>query len=338
VQVLFHQNKQNFFYFLFFCKGWGTINQTIGLIQIDGRLPNLALMKLSAYHKQQGDTVILMKDKEPSQRLIPFDKVYISCIFEDNKDIAVKISKQFPNSEIGGIGINSSKLPDEIEHIKPDYDIFKCDYSVGFSSRGCFRNCPFCKVMGHEGFIRPNCDIYEFWDKRHKHIVLQDNNILALPQHFEKIAEQIKKENLSVDFNQGLDIRLINDNNAKILSELNVKPSLRFAFDSVEIEPQVIKGIEILEKYGIKRAMWYVLVGFNTTIKQDLYRLNLLKSLNQRAYVMRYKTCRGIQAYDDLASWSNQPQFFMSMDFETFIKCRRNRSEINTFKRSKSKC
>src|SRR3990167_4197549 len=120
--------------------------KTIGLIQIDGTLPNLALMKLSAWHKKQGDKVILMKDKEPSNRLIEFDKVYISCIFEENKEIALRVAKQFKNAEIGGIGVNADRLPEEIEHLMPDYDTFDCDYSLGFTTRGCIRNCYFCKV------------------------------------------------------------------------------------------------------------------------------------------------------------------------------------------------
>ncbi|GAH78527.1 unnamed protein product, partial [marine sediment metagenome] len=87
------------------------MKKRIGLIQIDGKLPNLALMKLSAWHKKQGDKVFLMKDKEPSQRLIPFDKVYVSCVFEENKEIAIKVSKQFKDCEIGGVGVNNLRLP-----------------------------------------------------------------------------------------------------------------------------------------------------------------------------------------------------------------------------------
>ena len=303
----------------------------IGLIQIDGTLPNLALMKLSAWHKKRNDDVYIMNDRVISQRLIPFDKVYISCIFEENQDVAIKICKQFSNAEIGGVGVNGSRLSKQIEHIMPDYEGFNCDYSMGFITRGCIRQCEFCKVPKHEGLIKANTDIYEFWNKDHKHLVLLDNNILACPTQFNKISKQIMKEGLSVDFNQGLDIRLINKYNAKILSDMSVKPEYRFAFDSMEVESQVKKGIKVLKDHGINRSMFYVLVGYNTTFEQDLYRLNLLKELDQRAYVMRYNTCRGVKQYNNLSAWANQRRFFMSMSFERFVECRENRGLVMTY-------
>jgi len=301
----------------------------VGLIQIDGDLPNLALMKLSTYHKQRGDSITLMIDKTISTRLINFDLIYISCIFEENKDTALNIQKQFNNAVIGGIGVNKSILPSDIEHIMPDYDLYDCDYSIGYTTRGCIRDCEFCKIPKVEGIIRSVADIYEFWDRRHKHIVLFDNNILGSPKHFKKISEQIIKENLSVDFNQGLDIRLLNERNIKILKKLNIKPYLRFAFDSIEIENDVIKGLELLKKYKINWNMWYVLVGFDTTLEQDFHRLNILKKYKQKPYVMRYKTCRDKKIYNDMASWGNQKQFFYSMDFETFVRCTKDRSELD---------
>jgi len=300
----------------------------IGLIQIDGDMPNLALMKISAWHKKQKDNVTLMKSNVVSQRLIKFDKVYISCIFEENNLRAKQLSKQFDNFELGGIGVNHNKLPYEIEHIMPDYDIYKCDYSMGFTTRGCIRNCEFCLVPKHEGMIKANTDIYEFWDKRHKHLVLLDNNILAHPKQFKKIVSQIKKEDLSVDFNQGLDIRLLREENIKLLKSIKVKPYLRFAFDKPEIENEVIKGLELLKKYKINGSMWYILVGFNTTREQDFRRLSILKKYKQKPYVMRYNKCRGDLFYNDLSAWANQQQFFASMDFETFVKCRRDRREL----------
>lgn len=300
----------------------------IGLIQIDGSLPNLALMKLSSWHRSKGDKVRLLKDSVISQRLINFDKVYISCIFEENKEKAIKIQKQFKNAELGGIGVNSKRLPVEIEHTMPDYETFDCNYSLGFTTRGCIRKCKFCKVPRHEGLIRPHTDIYEFWNRKHKHIVLLDNNILASPEHFKKIAKQILKEDLSIDFNQGLDIRLIINDNAKILSSLNVQPEYRFAFDDISIKSEVLRGIKTLKKNGINRSMFYVIVGFNSTIEEDMQRLNLLKEHGQRAYVMRYKSCKGKKIYNDLSAWVNQTRFFMSMDFERFVECRENRSLV----------
>lgn len=309
----------------------------IGLIQVDGKIPNLALMKLSAFHKKIGDELYLIKPHVVSRCLVNFDKVYISCIFEENRRMAELITKQYANSLLGGIGSgNNEKLPLEIEHMMPDYDMFGCKYSLGFTTRGCIRKCPFCKVHIHEGMIRTNADIYEFWNTKHKHIVLLDNNILASPSHFKKIAEQIMKENLTVDFNQGLDIRLVNDENAEILSQLRIKPELRFAFDNINIEQDVIKGIEILKNHGITRAMWYVLVGFDSTINGDLYRFNLLKKLGQRAYCMRHKNSKNQRMYSELSSWVNQQKFFLSMDFDRFCYLRKHRKEVASKVKEKS--
>jgi len=293
----------------------------VSLIDVDSKLPNLALMKISMYHKQKGDRVGL-NISDPNQ-------VYISCIFKKNRSQAIGISKFFTCPvHLGGYGINDNQLPKEIEHITPDYDLYNCDYSLGFTTRGCIRKCEFCIVPQKEGMIRANCDLYEFWNKKHKHIVLFDNNILALPNHFEKIASQLMDNNLTVDFNQGLDIRLVNDKNAEILSQLKIKPELRFAFDNIKIEKQVRKGIEILKSHNCKRSMFYVLVGFDSTKEEDQRRLNIIKELDQRAYVMRYESCYGKRWYNDLASWANQPQFFISMTFERFKECRSNRKLV----------
>jgi len=294
----------------------------ISLIDVDSTIPNLALMKISAYHKQKGDTVGINISNP--------DQVYISCIFKKNRSQALGISKFFSCPVyLGGYGLNDNKLPEEIEHIMPDYDLFNCDHSIGFTTRGCIRNCKFCIVPQKEGKIKANCDLTEFWNRSHKHVMLLDNNILALPKHFEKIASQIMENNLTVDFNQGLDIRLVNDKNADILSKLKVKPCLRFSFDSISIEDQVRKGVGILKSYNCKRAMIFVLVGFDSTKEEDQRRLDIIKELDQRPYVMRYENCRGDRWYNDLAAWANQQQFFMSMKFERFRECRANRDLVS---------
>lgn len=297
------------------------------LMQIDGKVPNLALMKVATYHKAKGDEVNLVRGMAISSRLYVPDIVYISCIFSENRDIAIQMSKQFPHSEVcvGGSGINLvTELPKEIEHLMPDYDLFNCDYSMGFTSRGCIRKCPFCIVPTKEGSIKAVADIYEFWNPDHKHLVILDNNILALPEHFRHIANQINDEGLTVDFNQGLDIRLVDESNARILATLRLQPEIRFSWDDIKTEPQIRKGLEILKDAGIKRAFWYVLVGYNSIIEDDLYRLNVLKSLGQRAYIMRYK--RGEKIYADMAAWANQPAFFAKTTFSEFQEMRRTRA------------
>lgn len=307
------------------------------LVDIDSKIPNLALMKLSAYHKKMGDKVSLLKypcttgNERINHR---FDKVYISSIFEDNKEKTVKFSKQFKDVEMGGYFIEHKKeLPYQIEHIMPDYSLYKCKYSMGFTTRGCIRNCDWCIVPKKEGKICVNSDIYEFWDRSHKHLDLLDNNPMALPEHFKKIADQIIKENLTVSFH-GLDARLLNDENTELLSRLNIKPEPRFAFDTMEAERGVLRAIKLMEKHGIKRALWYVLVGFDTNWEEDMYRVELLKKLGQRPYVMRYKTVKDKNhplhtKYALFASWANQYQFFHVMDFDKFLEVSDDRSKIN---------
>lgn len=289
------------------------------LIQADGKLPNLALMKIAAYHKD--DDIDLIRGIEISSRLYTPDVVYISCVFSENRDAVIKMSKQFPRSEvhIGGSGVDlAAALPDEIEHLMPDYGLFGCDYSMGFTSRGCVRACPFCVVPEKEGHIKAVADIYEFWDPRHKHIVLCDNNILALPEHFRRVADQISDENLTVDFNQGLDIRLLTSETVDILASLRIKPNLRFSWDNTKSESAVLRGVQLLRDAGIKRSQFFVLSGFDSTFEDDLYRLNRLKEEGQRAYLMRYNTVRGKREYNDLAAWANQPAFFAKTTFEEF--------------------
>jgi ssDNA-binding Zn-finger/Zn-ribbon topoisomerase 1 len=236
------------------------------------------------------------------------------------------LAKKFPGSEVhvGGCGIDlTTNLPDEIEHLMPYYDLYPdCNFSLGYTSRGCPRNCEFCIVPQKEGKVRPVADIYEFWDHRHGHIVLMDNNLLALPDHFKKIVSQIKENNLSVDFNQALDIRLLTEENAKLLRSIRVKPSLRFSWDNIEDEDEVVEGVRILKSAGINRSQFFVLSGFNSTFEDDLYRLNKLRVWKQIPYLMRFETVYNKYPYILLAMWANQPHIFYKMTFEEFVSHR----------------
>ena len=170
-----------------------------------------------------------------TSRLVEYDEVYISCIFTKSADTAKRLAKQFPNSivHLGGSGVDLvTKLPPEIESLKPDNSIYHDIYpetkytSYGFATRGCIRKCPFCIVPTKEGKIHPVGDLYSVWNKEagHTHVVLLDNNILALPDNFEKVADQILQESLTLDINQGMDIRLVNPDNAAIIKKLKLQP------------------------------------------------------------------------------------------------------------------
>ncbi len=278
------------------------------LINIDSKIPNLALKKIEKYHLDQGDEV--MWDMPLFAHLS--DKIYVSCIFEKNKK---QCETWETRAEIGGSGYDLNiKLPEEIENIKPRIN-------MGFTSRGCIRNCKFCIVPQKEGKIKAVGDLLDLWDGKSKEVMLIDNNILALPDHFKLICKQARDNNIRLDFNQGLDFRLINEDNLKELIKTKTT-DYRFAFDSIKYFPRVKKVVELLNKYDV-RAMWYILVNFDSTFDEDMERINYINSNNQRAYVMRYNSDFTDRRYIALARWVNSPYWRNAMTFEDF--CKRNK-------------
>lgn len=247
--------------------------------------PNLALMKLSAYHKGKGDEVML------NFPLCQPDISYASCVFTWNTKRKNGLS---PDTILGGSGIDlKAELPPEVEHSMPDYNLYPdIDFSMGFTSRGCIRKCPFCIVPDKEGSIKACARISEFWDRRHKKIVLLDNNLLASP-NWRQTMEDLIAEGLLVDFNQGLDIRLVNEEKAGYLKRVKAK-QLRFAFDNIAYKEAVERGIRTLVEAGIplRKLSFYVLVAFdgdNTAIE----RMRFLASYGVDVFPMIYKSNDG---------------------------------------------
>jgi len=243
--------------------------------------PNLALMKLSAWHKTRGDTVFL------NFPLCQPNITYASCVFTWNAKRQAGL-----DAIMGGSGIDlKAALEPEIEHLMPDYYLYpNTNFSLGFTSRGCIRKCPFCIVPEKEGGIQPWASIYEFWDRRHKKVILLDNNLLACPNWRETLSD-LAKEGIETDFNQGLDIRLLDDEKARYLKSIKAKV-LRFAFDDVVYEKAVCKGIELLLKQGIsaRKLSFYVLTGFNSVSAEDaIERVKILQSYDVDIYPMIYK-------------------------------------------------
>lgn len=261
--------------------------------------PNLALMKLSAWHKKQGHEVTLNGPKA--------DLNYVSCVFTKRKAEATRLVEYFGDKvKFGGSGFGdySVNLSNEIELITPDYTLYPdFEFSIGFTSRGCIRRCPFCIVPDKEGKIREHSKLSDF--VRHKKVVLIDNNFLASPAWEDKLIEMIDRD-LAVDFNQGLDIRLMNERMAELLAKL--KPEkIRFAFDDIKVEKKIVKGIKLLKSAGydisFHNVMSYVLVGYNSTIEEDIYRCELLHGLGVLSYVMVYEGSPKI--LHQLKKWSN---------------------------------
>jgi len=286
----------------------------IGLIDIDSKIPNLALMKLSAHYQEYGFKTELTQPLFAEE----YDSVFASKIFPDtgmpviNGDVVV-----------GGSGSgNNDWLPNEIEHIMPDYRLYRdVDYSMGFTSRGCFRKCPFCVVPEKEGDLRENADIYEFWDLTHKKIVFFDNNILALPEHFERIANQILLAEVRVDFNQGLDIRVLSDSQAKLLSKMKPISQWRFSFDSMSYESGFRKGAQRLIDAGVnpRRIMVYVLCGFDEELEDELERIRIIKhDYGFDPFVMPYNKT---DSRGQLAMWVNDKvRFAVFKTFDEYLK------------------
>jgi len=297
---------------------WKTILTILGtdlmqvlLVDADSKngFPNLALMKLSAWHKKQGHSIDLIKGIPTTAPLKQYDKVLISCIFHQNKEQVLDYASQFDNTIVGGSGIDLDlTLDKDIEHIRPDYSLYDIDYSLGFTSRGCVRNCGFCIVPDKEGFVKDNAPISEFLHPDHKKVILLDNNFQASPRWRENIAFMIEHD-LKINFCQGLDIRLLDLEFAEALTQIKYyswtfkNRGLYFAFDDLRYEKQVWAGINLLERVGInlKTVLFYVLIGYNTTEKEDLYRINSLYERGVHPYVMPYN-----QHKSKLTRWVNR--------------------------------
>jgi hypothetical protein len=296
------------------------------LVDVDSKIPNLALMKISAWHKQQGD--------ETGFDISNPDKVYISCIFPKNKGQAIGISKFYPDAEIdiGGSGVDLKKvLPVEIEMIKPDYDVYPSTYSQDYTSRGCPRKCPFCFVPEKEGMIRTVKHPSEFHDPRFDTCMIMDNNLFAAPASWQwEVFKWFHNNNVKMLSPQGWDIRLLTEERAGFLKLVKHAGIIHFAWDNIKDEAAVLKGIALLKDRGfdLKRAVsFYVLCGFAIIngkpcqvqfSKDDLYRCQTLKDNGVQAFVMPYhKKDKQINA---LARWANRPWLYWSIPFEKYSR------------------
>ena len=283
----------------------------IGLFDIDSKYHNLALMKISAWHKSFGDQTELYNPLMKEN----YDRVYVSKIFSKHNKEEGYIPK---NSIIGGSGYSlKTVLPYDMEHFMPDYDLYNLNYSLGFTTRGCIRNCGFCIVREKEGNIREHTEVEEFLNSKSNVIVLLDNNFLALPSHIKKLNHYINKGWI-MDFNQGLDIRLVNKENAKLLAKIKHYKQIRFAWDFIETEKEVKEGLNILFKAGVKpyQVMVYILCNFNTTIGEDIYRQQELNNLGVDPFIMLYGEAN--KRMRNLQRWANRRQINKKCKFEDY--------------------
>lgn len=265
----------------------------VALIDVDGHnFPSLPLMKLSAHHKQLGDTVEWYDPLTAWMK--PPDRVYMSKVFTFTEDYSHPVC----GKEIirGGTGYDypngGQSLPKEIEHIYPDYSLYPdlCkDTAYGFLTRGCPRGCDFCIVGKKEGRAsRKVADLSEFWNGQ-KNIVLLDPNMFACLE-WKDMSQQLIESNAYIDFSQGCDIRVMTDEKAEYLKKMKIK-QIHFAWDRYEdkdmIVPKFGKFKEITG-WDKRKMTVYILCGFNSTFEQDLERVYTLRNLGYSPYVMIY--------------------------------------------------
>lgn len=273
----------------------------LAIYNLNPKYRNYALDKVKTYYAEQGIEV------EPYFPLNQYDEVWASSIFGGYNSALIP-----PNAIVGGSGIDlKTTLPAEIEAVNP-----RLNY--GFTTRGCIRKCPFCIVSEKEGYIRHDRDLLDLWDGKSRDIILYDNNILAMPQHFEKVCLDAREHKIRLDFNQGLDHRLLTQEIADLLKTIS-HHELRFAFDSMALFASVEHALNLLQRNGISRCLWYVLCGFDTSFEEDLARLNYLRERNQNAYVMRYNFARADKRLTALSRWANQHHIFQGMTWKQFL-------------------
>lgn len=304
----------------------------VGLIDVDGHnFPNLPLMKLSAWHKKQGDTVEWYQPLWGGY----CDRVYMSKVFSFTPDYAYHINA----GEVikGGSGYcidledgkevyhaeRDKNLEDEIEHIYPDYALYgETERAIGFTTRGCPRGCGFCHVASKEGKCSYKvANIDEFWNGQ-KEICLCDPNLLACKDHID-ILQQLVDSKAKIDFNQGLDIRMVTDKNLELLRQCKPK-TIHFAYDRYEdkniIEPKLSMFKEATG-YGRGKVLVYILCNFSTTLEEDLERIAFVRSLGFSPYVTVYDLAHANPIYKKLQRWCNNYYvFWAEPDFNKYQK------------------
>lgn len=301
----------------------------IALIDVDGHnFPNLPLMKLSAWHKARGDCVEWYEPLFSHD----IDICYMSKVFTFTPDYEWPVDAK--RIEKGGTGYfypdGGNPLPDEIEHIYPDYSIYydrvpaTRDTAYGFLTRGCPRGCGFCIVKTKEGGqSRKVANLSEFWNGQ-KNINLLDPNMFAC-RDWRDLAQQLINSGAWVDFSQGCDIRIMTEEMAQAIKQMKIKV-IHFAWDKYEDKEKIVPKFEMFKnvtQWDKRRLSVYVLTNYNTTHEQDLERVYTLKRLGYWPYITIYekeKLPRGHKTLQ-LARWVNNKFVFEACEtFEDYKK------------------
>ena len=303
--------------------------RTVRLTQLDGKLPNLALMKLSHYHRGRGDAVRLARTPSPSLFEGDYDVVYGSAIFEWTRPVVERLLGSYPDAIVGGTGTESLRSVEDLigaEYEHYDYSIYPdFPYSLGFTQRGCRLRCGFCVVPQREGKPLSVNTIHDIW--RHdtpRCILLLDNDFFGQISWKDRI-EEIRDGGFRVSFNQGINIRMVTDEVAATLASIEYRDDnferrrLYTAWDNLGDEKRFFTGLERLNAAGIpsKHLMVYMLIGYRPgeTMKDILYRFNRLREAGCKPYPMVFERWRqpelrrfarwAIRRYYEVVDWEN---------------------------------
>lgn len=318
----------------------------IGILDADlmdhgTRHPNLALMKISGYYKEKGHDVKLIYSSYMDA--YEYDEIYISKVFTFSEipDWLVDL----PNVHIGGTGFypdGGPNLPEDIEHHMPDYDLYTeyvneqikagksrtyfadyLDYSIGFTTRGCFRQCSFCVNKKYDHTFR-HSPVKEFYDESKPYIYLWDDNILAFP-HWEEVLDELEATGKPFQFRQGVDLRLMNDRKAYRFTHTKYHGDFIFAFDHLKDTKRIIEKVQLWKRYSSRVCKMYVISGYDSQDEKDIegvfFRIATLMKYGSLPYIMRYEKYKESPykgMYIELARWCNQPNFFKKKSFREF--------------------
>lgn len=273
------------------------------LFQLDGKIPNIALMRIAAHHKRLGNEVEFRWTKNPQRDL--WDKpdlVYASSIFEKTKPVLVSLLNEFPNAIVGGTGIDVKRTLESvgIDSLEQDYSIYpKWQQSIGFTQRGCRLKCPFCVVPRKEGKMREERTILDIWRgyPHPKELLLLDNDFFGQEHWRERISE-IREGGFKVSLTQGINVRLITEESAEAIASIQYRDDsmkhkrVYTAWDNLKDEDRLFSGLNLLVKAGIRPRdiMVYMLIGYWPFESENdrLYREKKLREFGCMPYPMPY--------------------------------------------------
>lgn len=278
----------------------------VALLHLDGKIPNLALMRLSAHHQALGDKVSLIRLDNPriaqQADLSSYDFLYGSLIFERTRPTAEMLKIRWPRLLLGGTGwdVTSSLENVGITTKQKDYSIYpQWDQSIGFTQRGCRLRCPFCVVPKKEGAVQEEATIWEIWRgiPWPRHLLLLDNDFFGQPNWEQRIAE-LQEGKFKVSFNQGINARMLTDQTAAAIASVDYRDDsmttkrIYTAWDNRKDESRLFSGLEALCRYGVRprHIMVYILIGYwpNETATDWDYRRRRLREFGALPYPMPY--------------------------------------------------